>query len=94
MQVTATRPYRKMFIEQYRVEQNKIMANQYSLLNTLKMILNSVKLVTGATYTYQVNQLCVGSWEHFVNCLHMRRYLKTLFAPQDEMAVGSGSEGD
>ena len=83
-----------MFIEQYRVEQCKIMANQFSLLNTMKMILTSVKAVTGTTYTYQINSLCVGSLEHFTNCLHMRRYLKTLFAPQDEMPIPSDSEGD
>ena len=57
------------------------MANQFSLLATLKMILNGVKLVTNSTYTYQINQLCVGSNEHFMNCLHMRKYLRNLFAP-------------
>lgn len=55
LDISATQPHRKMFIEQYRVEQCKIMANQYSLLNTMKMILSSVKLVTGTTYTYQIN---------------------------------------
>ena len=81
MDVEASLPHRRQFIETYRREQNKIMANQFSLLATLKMILNGVKLVTNSTYTYQINQLCVGSNEHFMNCLHMRKYLRNLFAP-------------
>ena len=52
MNVEASLPHRRQFIETYRREQNKIMANQFSLLATLKMILNGVKLVTNSTYTY------------------------------------------
>ena len=87
-------PHRRLFIERYRIEQNKIMANQFSLLTTIKMILNGVKLVTNSTYTYQINQLCVGSHEHFMNCLHMRKYLRNLFAPKDEMPIASDSEDE
>ena len=57
----ASYDHRKLFIEQYREEQCKIMANQFSILGTMKLILNSVKHVSGTTYTYQINQLCAGS---------------------------------
>ena len=90
----ASYEHRNLFIRQYRTEQCKILANQFSLLKTMKLILNSVKLVKFTSYTYQITQMCAGSQEHFVNCLHMRRYLKTLFAPQDEMPVPTDSEGD
>ena len=46
------------------------------------------------THTYAINQLCVGSHEHLVNCLNMRKYLKALFAPNELLPTPSDSEED
>ena len=46
------------------------------------------------THTYAINQLCVGSHEHLVNCLNMRKYLKALFAPNESLPTPSDSEED
>lgn len=88
--------FRRSMIVTYRLEQCRIMASQYSIINTLLMVLNQVKLI-GLTYTYAVNQLCVGSREHLMNCLNMRKYLKQLFAPNEPLpspSESSGSEED
>ena len=57
------------------------------------MILQQIKLI-GLTHTYAINQLCVGSHEHLVNCLNMRKYLKALFAPNELLPTPSDSEED
>jgi len=62
-------------ILRYRHEQCQIMASQYSILNTIEMVLSQVKLIK-LSYTYAINQLCVGSRNHLINCLNMRKYLK------------------
>ena len=77
----------------YRMEQCRVISSQYSLLNTLLMILQQIKLI-GLTHTYAINQLCVGSHEHLVNCLNMRKYLKALFAPNERLPTQSDSEDD
>ena len=77
----------------YRMEQCRVISSQYSLLNTLLMTLQQIKLV-GLSHTYAINQLCVGSHEHLVNCLNMRKYLKALFAPNEHLPTPSDSEED
>ena len=77
-------PFRRHMIEAYRHEQCKILAAQYSIVNTLLMVMQQVKLI-GLSYSYAVNQLCVGSHEHLINCLNMRKYLKQLFAPNEPL---------
>ena len=86
---------RRELIRTYRMEQLKIMSAQYSIVNTMLLVLQQIKLI-GLTYTYAVNQLCVGSREHLINCLNMRKYLKQLFAPNEDLLTDSdsGSEAD
>ena len=50
-----------------------------------------MKLI-GLSYTYAVTQLCVSNKEHLINCLHMRKYLKQLFAPNEPLQTPSDSE--
>lgn len=80
-------------IRVYRMEQLRILSAQYSILNTLLLIMQQIKLI-GLTYTYAVNQLCVGSQEHLINSLNMRKYLKQLFAPNEDMMSESDESGD
>ena len=75
------------------MEQLRILSAQYSILNTLLLIMQQIKLI-GLTYTYAVNQLCVGSQEHLINSLNMRKYLKQLFAPNEDMMSESDESGD
>lgn len=80
-------------IRTYRLEQCRIISAQYSIVNTLLLVCQQIKLI-GLTYTYAINQLCVGHSEHLVNCLNMRKYLKQLFAPQEAYLTPSEDSGD
>ena len=86
--------FRSQMIKTYRLEQCQILAAQYSILNTMLMVCQQIKLI-GLTHTYAINQLCVGSHEHLINCLNMRKYLKQLFAPLEPLdPPTSDSEDD
>ena len=80
-------------IRTYRLEQCRIMSAQYNILNTMLLVCQQIKLI-GLSYTYAVNQLCVGSHEHLINCLNMRKYLKQLFAPSEAFLSSSEDSGD
>ena len=62
-------------IKTYRLEQCRIIAAQYSILNTVLMALQQIKLLK-LSHSYAINQLCCGAQEHLVNALNMRRYFK------------------
>ena len=86
---------RKQMIEIYRYDQCKIIAAQYSIVNTILMLENQLRVFK--SYSYAISQLCLDSDEHFVNLVNMRLYLKQLFAPDDvieESKVSSESESE
>ena len=68
-------PFHAAMIRTYRLEQCRILSAQYSIVNTMLMIMQQIKLIK-LSHSYAINQLCVGSQEHLINCLNMRRYLK------------------
>ena len=77
-------------IRRYRLDQCQIIASQYSILNTLITVLNKVRL-NGLSYTHAINAVCVTNYDHLVNCLNMRKYLKMLFAPSETLPTPSDS---
>ena len=75
-------------IHRYRLDQCQIIASQYSVLNTLHMVFNEVKM-NGLSYTHAINAVCVTSPDHLINCLNMRKYLKMVFAPTEALLIPS-----
>ena len=77
-------------IRRYRLEHCEIIASQFSILNSLQLVLNLVKL-NGLSFTHAINAVCVSSLDHLVNCLNMRKYLKMLFDPTEAFHILSDS---
>ena len=86
-------PGRRQMIINYRLSQCQIMSAQYSLVNTVLMILQQVKVIK-LSHTYAITQLCCNSTENLMNCLHMRKYLKQLFAPNEPIMSDSEDSDD
>lgn len=92
--VDVENPFRREMIRTYRLEQCRIFSAQYSILTSLLMTLQQIKLLS-INHTYAVTQLCCGSHENLMNCLNMRKYFKQLFAPNEPLPEPpSGSESD